>query len=117
MVQSCIPHRKGKEALYKTPRSQNFKRGQLFAFVILVVFSFLLPLVVMAEETKAPAAATAPAAVAAPAAAPTAAASAAEPAKPADAAAPAAAAATPPDVRCSIPATQPGCWFHQPWYC
>jgi len=84
----------GNEALVKTPVRLNF----LFAFAILAVFSFLLPLAVMAEEAKTPAAAiTAPAATAAPAA--TSAPAAAEAAKPADATAPAAAPATPPDVK------------------
>lgn len=98
MVQSCISSRKGNEALYKTPSTLHFTRRHLFSFVILVVFAFLTPLVVMADETKAPApAVTAAAATAAPAPAT------ANAVKPADAAVPAVAAAvapaTPPDVK------------------
>ncbi|MBW4055351.1 MAG: ammonium transporter [Proteobacteria bacterium] len=93
MVQSCISTRKRNEALCAPPCSFTITRQFLFAFVILVVFAFLTPLAVMADEAKPAApAVTAPAASATSTPA-------VDAAKPAVAAAPAPAAATPPDVK------------------
>jgi Amt family ammonium transporter len=102
MVQSCIPPRKGNEAVYKTPASLRTLRN-LCATAALAAITLLTPLAVMAEEAKVPvpapaptATSPAPAATAAPVAATPAAATQAAPA----AAAPLTAApATPPDVK------------------
>ena len=97
MVHSCISTRKCNEALCKTAVNLNITRQFMFAFLILVLFAFLTPLVVMADETK-----TAPPALAAPSAAAAAVPAATDASKPTDTPAAAttpAAPATPPDVK------------------